>query len=484
MIVTPASQVYAEPLTPIEPTERIEVLDGLRGFALIGIMFMNIEWFNRAIKKVGYFDYQLTGIDWGSGWLVRLLIEGKFYKIFSILFGMGFAVMLIKAQQKGRPFFAWFMRRMLVLTVIGVLHFAFLWGGDILHNYGIAGCILLLWIWLLGFKKMQWANHHDVFLRLGLGIALLPMVVMLCVSIYFGITRAEPEITADNQRQFSVEQQVNLIQQDPSLSLTLEATAIAERDDQQRPPTVDEATLSPSELIEHQAQRQFIAEYKRELNSREEYEVLKNGSYLQVVVYWSSQVPEHLGMALVSGVFIFFPMFLIGYWFISSGTIRQPAQHLYLFRTMAWLGMGCGLLVGSAALIISANPISNTIGDFTTAAAGLFFLSQYLMTAGYIGIFALLTINKRGQRLIAWLAPLGKLALTHYLLQSVVMAFLFYGIGLGWYGEISRTGQLGLVILTIMLQIMLSMLWLRFYRIGPMEWVWRSLTYLRMQPLT
>jgi uncharacterized protein len=78
--------------------------------ALIGILLMNIEWFGRSILELGTFDESLTGFDHAVGWLIRCFVEGKFYKLFALLFGMGFAVMLLRARESGKPFGAWFTR--------------------------------------------------------------------------------------------------------------------------------------------------------------------------------------------------------------------------------------------------------------------------------------------------------------------------------------------------------------------------------------
>ena len=105
--VTPSS------LTPIALDQRIGVLDILRGFALIGILLMNIEWFGRPIASLGEAYVELSGLDHAAGWLIRCFVEGKFYKLFALLFGMGFAIMSNQAIRKNRPFGAWFSRRML-----------------------------------------------------------------------------------------------------------------------------------------------------------------------------------------------------------------------------------------------------------------------------------------------------------------------------------------------------------------------------------
>ena len=175
-------------LTPIGNNNRIQVMDLLRGFALIGILFMNIEWFNRPVSLLGTFDYQQTGLDWTSSWLVKVFIEGKFYKLFSLLFGMGFAVMLIQAQQKQRPFGAWFIRRMLALFLFGMAHASFFWGGDILHDYAVAG-LLLGFVFILRKEKFAKYNHPITFLKVGSWLLLFPLLITLCVALVFGISR-------------------------------------------------------------------------------------------------------------------------------------------------------------------------------------------------------------------------------------------------------------------------------------------------------
>jgi uncharacterized protein len=126
-------------LAPIAATQRIEALDVVRGFALIGIFLMNIEWFNRPFATFNEgMPRGLTGADWWASWFVTYFVQGKFWTIFSLLFGMGFAVMMVRAEQAGREFKQVYLRRVLALAVFGALHYIFLWQGDILFSYAIA----------------------------------------------------------------------------------------------------------------------------------------------------------------------------------------------------------------------------------------------------------------------------------------------------------------------------------------------------------
>jgi len=140
---------------PVPAHQRIEALDTVRGFALIGICLMNIEFFNRPLATLGQgMPAGLAGIDWLASFFVAYFIEGKFWTIFSLLFGMGFAVMLTRAERAGRNFLKPCLRRIAALAVFGGLHHIFLFAGDILFSYAVAAVFLLVvlygtWKWLL-----------------------------------------------------------------------------------------------------------------------------------------------------------------------------------------------------------------------------------------------------------------------------------------------------------------------------------------------
>ncbi len=141
--VTPASP--SEDLAPIAANQRIEALDVVRGFALLGIFLMNIEFFNRTIASLDEgMPRGLTGINWFASWFIAYFVQGKFWTIFSLLFGMGFAVMMARAERAGREFKIVYLRRVLALAVFGAVHFVFLWEGDILFSYAVGALMLMV----------------------------------------------------------------------------------------------------------------------------------------------------------------------------------------------------------------------------------------------------------------------------------------------------------------------------------------------------
>ena len=141
----PTPPVPRDDMAPIAAHQRIEALDVVRGFALLGIFLMNIEFFNRTFSS---FDEGmprgLTGINWVASWFIAYFVQGKFWTIFSLLFGMGFAVMMVRAEQAGREFKKVYLRRVLALAVFGAAHFILLWEGDILFSYAVAALMLMV----------------------------------------------------------------------------------------------------------------------------------------------------------------------------------------------------------------------------------------------------------------------------------------------------------------------------------------------------
>ena len=132
------------PLAPITSGERIQALDSIRGFALLGILLMNIEGMvGPLMASMSGVDPALTGADRWVDTAIYLLVQGKFFPLFSMLFGMGFAIMLARAQAAGRPFVAVYLRRVLALLAIGLAHAFFVWAGDILVTYALMGLVML-----------------------------------------------------------------------------------------------------------------------------------------------------------------------------------------------------------------------------------------------------------------------------------------------------------------------------------------------------
>lgn len=487
---TPAAVSGAE-LKPIEGNSRIDTMDILRGFALIGIALMNVEWFNRVVLELGRFDFNLSGSDWAAGWLVRLFVEGKFYKLFSILFGMGFAVMLLRAQEVGRPFYGWFSRRMFFLFIFGMAHMLFLWTGDILHDYAVGGLILLLWVWLIHkFKRLHFLQQSKWFLRVGLGMLALPYIVSMFAGIYFGATRTEAVMLEENQKMVDVRARADEIKLDPVLSAQLIAEDKAEEEARKKGEEVKEdkaeaedEELSREEEVEKRAKERFVNRHNNDEDKQEERDAFTQPSWIKAVEFRAEQSKMFLMNTPFFATIISFPLFMIGYWFVASGVMRRPQDHIGLFKVMMWVGLGVGIFMSIGPLLLLVNPARKFVIEIQGVANMQFQFSQMLMTAGYIGAISLACLTLRGKKLLGWLAPMGRMALTNYLMHSLILSSIFYGHWGAMFGQIQRAEQVGIIAAIIAFQAVFSAIWLKLFRFGPLEWLWRCLTYMKLQPM-
>ncbi|MEJ7807962.1 MAG: hypothetical protein WKG03_18825, partial [Telluria sp.] len=172
------------PATPA-PGERIAALDVVRGFALIGILLMNIEYFNRATADIGGgLQEGLTGANFWFSWNVQYFVVGKFWTIFSLLFGMGFGVMLMRAQAAQRSFLKPYLRRIGALALFGIMHYILVWPGDILFSYAVGAVALLV---VLYGRALPIVLAMVLLAGLGGGTGWeWPFVLAACLA-YFGL---------------------------------------------------------------------------------------------------------------------------------------------------------------------------------------------------------------------------------------------------------------------------------------------------------
>lgn len=488
-------------LSPIAPKQRINALDILRGFALIGILLMNIEWFSRPISSLGGFDTELTGLDHGVAWLIRCFVEGKFYKLFALLFGMGFAVMLTQAMQKGRPFGAWFSRRMLVLFVFGILHMFFVWQGDILHDYAFTGLLMLGLVYLLRKKRFEKYNNSNFILKLALWWLTIPLLLASLVGIGFGTFFDRQSISEQWQENQDVRALVLQLETEAADTKELSSSeSVAPSEDTSDMPAddelntelgqaesgTDEEEVVTSDDIEptplEQAKDIFANEQEQEQAALDEISVLSQGSFWQVTVFRTKASMMWLAFTPMFAITSLLPIFLLGYWLVISGLIKDHSQHPKLFGYMARVGLGVGLVVTVGGLTIMNHPAVEHIIPIQTVAGVLFNGGQLFMAAGYLGLLIRLLDSPKGYKILVKLAPMGRMALTNYIMHSLILTSIFYGYAGGWYGEISRAPQMLIVLAIVLLQIPLSSLWLKHYQFGPLEWLWRSLTYKAWQP--
>ncbi len=400
----------------LRPTlNRIQIIDALRGFALAGIVLVHmVEQYLAAPIPEGQMEALVQGpADQTVDAFIFLFLRGKFFALFSLLFGLSFFIQMDRAAQKGNDFKLRFIWRLLILLAIGYLHHLF-YRGDILTIYAILG------LFLVPFHRLQkgWI--------LAIAIIIFSGVPRYLIYGFYGAGNLLPS------QEFSPD--------------------------------------SP-ELLAY-----FLT--------------LKEGSILQV--FASNATEGHLMKAnfqigVFSRAYLTFGFFLIG---LLLGRMRffenLERYTKQLKQILAWGVLGLAALIGLTILIFSGQEESGSQGfDSWLAMAGftLFDLFNLLAAAMIVAGFTLLYRRVRFEQWFNTMAPYGRTALTNYVLQSVIGTAIFYGWGLGLLGDIRNiyTFMLGLVF--ILFQVWTSRWWLNRFRYGPLEWIWRMLTYGRIFPL-
>jgi len=468
------TEAAASELTPIAAGERIEALDVVRGFALIGIFLMNVEWFTRPITELGSgVDASQTGLGYLASWCIYTFVQGKFWTMFSLLFGMGFAVMLTRAESTEREFVKPYIRRIIGLFLFGSAHFVMIWTGDILHNYAITALALLLittrswrtWLALLGSvvaiglvmqltgRKPEaiWmtasllaligvlirflnAGSIDRYYKWGVVLYSLPFVIGLIVT---GATSAFP--------QFGTKE-------------------------------------TPKQVQEQRVKREE-RKVERAKERADEVRIYTQASYAESVAFRAKQYQEDIKFA--AGLsFLALPMFLLGFWFVRSGVITDLRNNLGLFRRLATWTLPIGLAMTLASVAMFPTFVPFTGPDPLRDVAKILFQWAMLPTCiGYVSLLICLLHTGIGEKLLSPLRHAGRMALTNYLGASIIGTFFFSGYGLGYWGQVSRAGQVVFVVVVFSLQLLFSRWWLSEFRYGPMEWLWRAITYWQFPPM-
>jgi uncharacterized protein len=177
------------------------------------------------------------------------------------------------------------------------------------------------------------------------------------------------------------------------------------------------------------------------------------------------------------------PIFILGFWLVVTEKITQHQQHQTFFKRLCRVGLSVGIPLNIASILIIQHPAAAISGILQGVGQMLFYIAQYLLSAGYLGLVVCALNKERWKKILSVFSPMGQMALTNYLMHSVILTSIFYGYAGAQYGEISRAPQMLIVFGIIVMQLILSKWWLNRYRFGPMEWLWRSLTYKKMQPM-
>jgi uncharacterized protein len=403
---------------PVPPESRILTVDILRGFALLGILLVNMALFNGsfAAAVIGLHPPG-TALDRLARWLIAFFCEAKFYSIFSFLFGLGMMLQSTRAEGRGGHWRAVWLRRMAVLLGIGLVHAYFIWVGDILILYAVLGAALLLWRQARPRTLLIW-----VFLFL-----LVPLLVNAAL-----------------------------------LGLVAMGQAAA-----------GEEAMAQAFAEQLRAYRTLAAAADH---------VYATGSYGEVTAQ-RAQDMNLVFFALPFMAFNVLAMMLLGLYAGKRRIFEDIPEHLPLIRRVWRWSLVAGVAgnflyvyFGATATRIPPSPaylLSLAGQTFGAPALALFYMTSLTLLAE--------RVNWRPR--LAPLSDVGRMALTNYLLQSIICTTIFYGYGLARYGQPGAAAGSALAVTIYLLQVLFSRWWLHHFRYGPMEWLWRTLTYGHRQPI-
>ena len=421
---------------PVAVSARIASLDILRGVALLGVLLLNILGFGMA--SAGYF-HPLVGLGknpelnyavWG---IMNLFFEGSMRGLFSLLFGAGivlFATGFGTRSGKEKGAFLHYKRTFFLLLFGMFDSFVLLWTGDILILYAMAGALLY---------PLRNARPKTLLI--------LSATVLLCTSILFAVSGVFVEEGRDAAAR---------IDADPSAEHSPEERELA-------------ALWTGSE-------NQFTY---NESAIEEELDI-RRGSYIEIADYSAKKVIDSL--LFFTPVYMLWDcvgMMLLGMGLYRMGVLSaQRSKKNYL--QLAIGGFALGLAVNGFELFQAVDSDFDAIvvsGYFQ----GTYQLGRVAMSMGWLGLIMLFCQGEIWSGLKNRLAAVGRMALSNYLLHSLICLVLFTGAGFGLIGVFERWELYVIVLLIWMVQLALSPWWLKRYSFGPAEWLWRSLTYGSMQ---
>jgi len=430
---------------PMQQKERILMLDALRGVAICGILIMNIHFFGRSFWADDLrVDNELNQPANVATWsLVNFMLEGSFRGLFSILFGAG-SVLLISRLEKNNPGLKpadIYYRRLIWLLLFGLINgYVLNWPGDILYHYAIVG------FFLFPFRKASY--------RLLLGLVIF-FVGLTMLTSWVRVTGLK-EMKAKGETAMALEKEKRPLNEQQKGDLEKWKEYLDEQD----PKTMRK---------------------KAQKDTKE----IGGGGYVTV---WKNVTPwtTKLESSKFHGGFFYdvFIFFLLGIFLFRTGIIsgEKPAMLYAILLVVGYtFGFGSGILEKNA--VLKANFDRFRYMQYSFFPINVYQIHRIATTLGHMSLLVLLWKSGRFQWLLRPFTRMGQMAFTNYLLQSVLCGFIFYGYGLGYYGKFQRYQLWYFVAGVCAFEMLLSIVWLRYFRFGPLEWCWRSLTYWKPQPI-
>jgi uncharacterized protein len=379
---------------PINPSERIDAIDVLRGIALFGVLAINIttEFRVSIFERFLSHKHPASPLDRIVETILMLAVDLKAFALFSLLFGIGLAIQFERLSSSPRRTIL-LVRRLAVLLAFGLIHLCLIWNGDILTEYALAGLFVLPLLfgprWLLGIAAATFLLLY-LALQVWMPSGVFPDFVVLT---------------------------------------------------------------------------QDVAKANR---------IYATGGFIDVLASRLQEIPLFVSLH----IYMFsrtIGLFLLGAFAWRAGLLHNaPENRAPLFAiTAAGIGLGAALILSQAGGIFT--------GRIAVVADPL---GTILLALGYGAAIISIANLERGKAWLGWAAPLGRMAFTNYLAQSVIFGWIFYGYGLGLFGRLGTASALAIGIAVYVAQVLFSAWWLQRFRYGPVEWLWRTLMYGTAQPMS
>jgi len=426
--------------SPLSKKDRILFLDAVRGIAVLGILLMN-----SMAQGQPHIFYAFLNLDqpiFGKNyyaWVLEMgFFEGTMRGLFSILFGAG-TILLINRLEHNRGHLDAadiYYRRILWLLVFGLINaFIFFWPGDILYSYALCGLILF------PFRKLS-ANR-----------LLFCSLFLLLIGTYRETSSlyARKEIITKGKK-------VELLQKEHK-KIT----------DEQK-----------GELEKWQKFRDKNNSAGMMKDAKEEFKTIKTSNYSQLFGFYRDVNMELQSIGFYNGWWDMLMFFFLGMAFIKSGFL-MGSKPLWLYIIGAVLGIGIGVAFNFMGIKEMYAAKFDMVKLTESAPAELYQVRRLLQTFGYLCLLILLYKITPFKKLLHIFVPVGQMAFTNYLSQSIIMSTIF--LAMGWFGQLQRYQIYEVVLGVWIFQIVFSTIWLKYFLFGPFEWLWRSLTYVKWQPI-
>lgn len=422
--------------------KRIELLDSIRGIALLGILLVNILIFG--IPEMYHFNLslqnELTGVNFWVWLITNGFFEGTMRALFSILFGASSILLIDSLQKKHQDLFPAdiYYRRLIWLLFFGIFDaFVLLWPGDILFQYAIAG------LFLFPFRNLS-------------------PKILLGIAFFLLIVNTGKEYLQWNQ--------------DKKLKARGEYALRLEK---------KKAVLNASQVSDLQKWKEAIQNNQPEAlhkKAKESIEKMK-GNWYNIYQYQKNSTIQQQ-TTLFYGIVIWDVLLFmfLGMALYKSGILTGLFSVKFYFLLML-AAYGFGLFLSYSHLSFYYEARFDYVKTIDKNFLHFYHIRRIFLALGHLSLICLLYKSGIFQRFFWAMAQVGKMAFTHYLMQSLICTLIFYGYGLAYFGRLERY-QLYLVVGGIwVFQVIFSIIWFRFFTFGPLEWLWKILTYLKIYSL-